>query len=158
MKKFVVLFLIAAFVSLNAFAAESGTLSLSGSISPTLSVVVAAFGTANTTLDLTTTPSGTGTKVGTATFTTNRPSWKIYVTSTNSSKLNGDVGGEFLAYTFSIGTLSVDETLAATDTTPISMTAKAAGVSYDLLIKYTGSSTLAAATYTDTVTITVSAT
>jgi len=158
MKKLVLvsLFVLAGFGLV--FGANIGTLGVSGTISPTLAVVVTAGGGA-TTLDLATTT--TGTTVGTAKFTTNNKTWKIALHSTNGSKLKASGVTDEVAYTFSLGTLLVGATLpsALPGTPQVNMTAKtaAAGDDYDMIIIYTGVANLTAATYSDTITVTVSA-
>jgi len=160
MKKLVVvsMFLLAAlgFVS----AATTGTLGLSGTVAPTLSTEISAAGAA-TTLDLTATQ--TGLVVGSAKFITNNKTWKIALHSANGSKLKATGIDDEVPYTFSLGTISgmTGLTLPASlpGTPQGSMTGKtaAAGDSYNMILIYTGVANLTAATYTDTITVTVSA-
>jgi|GEM_PF-4912723 len=141
-------------------AATTGSLGLAGTIAPTLSVEVTAAGAA-TALDLATTQSGL--VVGSAKFITNNKTWKIAVHSTNGSKLKATGISDEVAYTFSLGTISgmTGLTLPATlpGTPQGSMTGKtlAAGDSYNMILIYTGVANLTAATYEDTITVTVTA-
>ena len=140
-------------------AATSGTLALSGTLADQISVSVAAE-TAASNLDLATTQSSPGLKVGTATFNSNRTSWKIRVWSTNGSALKN--GSETLSYTFSVGTLTGGTNLTLPNSRPgtaqIDMSGKASSAAYDLLLMYTGSTSLTAGlSYTDTITIEIAA-
>ncbi len=140
-------------------AGTSGSIALSGTVAATLDVVVLADTGAGS-LDLTASQSAK--LIGTAKFTTNRASWKIKVYSTNGSKLMN--GTEFLLYTFTLGGLTSLQgvTLGAgsTNATVQSMTAKtpSGGDTYNATIGYTGSSGLTEGSYTDSVTIEISAT
>jgi hypothetical protein len=141
-------------------AATDGTLGLQGAVTANLSVAISA-GAAATTLDLTATQ--TGLVVGSAKFITNNNTWKIAVNSTNGSKLKASGISDEVAYTFSLGTISgmTGITLPASvpGTPQGSMTGKtpALGSSYDMILIYTGVANLTAATYTDTITVTVTA-
>lgn len=162
MKKLVLvsLFVLAGFGLV--FGATTGTLAVQGVVASILSVEVTSV-TGYNALDLATTT--TGTTVGSAKIISNNKSYKVAVHSANGSKLkSADTEiTEFVAYTFKldgITGLTTAVTLPSSLPTPQgSMTGKTAvaGDSFDMILIYTGVASLTATTYTDTITITVSA-
>ena len=151
MKKFAVLMLLVAFSTGLAF--SQNTLTISATVAASVSVSVA--NTNAQALTLTTAGSQTK-KVGEATFSSNTTGWTVSVSSANNGVLLGTLGSS-VAYTLLIadimGTSTALTTAAKTFSQSLTMDALMKNVS----ITYTGVPTLAADTYSDTVTITVSA-
>ena len=157
MKKYVLAVLaVVAFASLQGFAATTATLNLTGTVSPTLSVSVAAAPAAST-LDLTL--DVTDLVVAAVTEKSNMASgYDLWVTSSNKGAFTG-VNSDRLGYAFKFGSTSLDLSAAFS---PIlgnyfEKTTQAGLVSA-VSISYSGSAAnLFAGTYTDTVTFTIAA-
>lgn len=157
MKKFGIAMIMFIGLSSLAFGATTGNLVMTGTMSDKLDLVVAANGTA-TALDLGTTQ--TDLVVGTATISSNRTSWKIYLWSDNGSKLK--TGDQELAYTFSIGALTggTDITLPAAKpvAAQVDMATKLNAQAYNLSLSYTVNNQLTSqGGYTDTVRLEIAA-
>jgi len=150
MKKFVVLMLLVVVVTATAFSAD---LVISATVAASVSVSVANTNA----VPLTLTTAGAQTKkVGEATFSSNTTGWTVSVSSLNNGVLLGGAGAS-VAYTLQIADIMGTSTALTTAVKTFSQTLKMNALVKDVSITYTGVPTLAADTYSDTVTITVSA-
>ena len=145
-------------LSLSTFAATSGSLNLSGSVSPKLSIVVNP-NAASTTLDLSTSQSNL--LVGTTLEKSNsKTGYTISVRSANGGKLGHEESNpaDVLAYTMNYGSFS--GSLTTSDQTAVDVNStQIGGLSRDIKINYTGLAPedMKSGSYADTVTFTITA-
>lgn len=147
--------MIGSFVLLtDAVAAVTGTLTLSGSIAQNISVAVNALGAA-TALDLTATQ--TDLAVATVNEVSNAHNgYKITASSANNGRIKEATLADFVSYTIKYnGGTAVTPTTAAQDVKTMSTGGGRTVATSNVSISYTGSSTLAAGSYSDTITFTI---
>jgi hypothetical protein len=159
-KKLLTILLVLLLASSSLFAAITGNLGLSGSVSLTQSITVTGAGVFDN-LDLTATQ--TTLKIADIVATSNFKAYLIKASSTNAGQLLGaivaDNGTEYMDYQIQLLSASVTGTFTTMTTTPATIytgTAKATDYAIALNIKYTGKSDLQSDIYTDTVTLTIS--
>jgi len=139
-----------------AFADTTASLTLSGIVAKSASIsVVAAPGASN--LSLTSTPSSPVT-VATVTEICNSTSgYTVTVASANSGNLKGAISGNTDAVAYTLYQNGSAVTLSSSAATMLTASSKTTGTSQTLTINYAGNSSLAADTYSDTLTFTIAA-
>lgn len=139
-----------------AHSATSGTLTLSGTIGSIISIVVTPNAAASS-LDLTS--SQTDLLVGTVSESSNAINgYRILAKSTNASKIKHSTASDFVGYTMKYGGGSA-VTLTTSDQAVKNQTVGGNynGVSSNVTVSYTGSSSLTAGSYSDLITFTIEA-
>lgn len=137
------------------FAATSGTLLLQGVVAKKLSITVSPE-TASAALDLTT--SQTNLKVASVNEKSNSKSgYSVTISSTNHGNLKRADGPEVFAYTMKYGGSAVN--LSAAGTSFNHTESSSVNIDKDLAISYTGATaeSMVEGTYTDTLTLNISA-
>lgn len=157
--KFAALILGKMFIMGKAYPASTGTLTLTGTVSPVLNIIVNP-NTIATTLDLTTTQ--TDLVVASVTEQSNsNTGYKITLSSANNSNLKRSGGTELKAYTLKYNGTTVG--LGSSSSTPIVAKTVSSGVpvtnTSNVSISYTGqaASSMVAGTYSDVITLAIQA-
>lgn len=142
--------IILALLTLPAFSATTGVLNLKGTIAQILEVSIVPE-TLATTLPLTTSQSNV--KIATITERSNsHTGYKVSVSSQNLGKLKRSSGTDFLIYTITYNNNAVN--LITGQTFTYSFT-NAAPIDREVKITYTGTDSLTAGDYTDSITFTI---
>ncbi len=140
-------------------AATTGSVNLSGSVGQSCNITVSAQSIASS-LDLTTTSAGT--TVANVTETCNdKLGYNVSLATTNGTTtglFKGPSGNtDTLAYTVTYNGVAKTFSSGSTNATTATARTAAGGVTKALAIAFTGSSSLNADTYTDTLTLTMTA-
>lgn len=153
--KLIITLAFAAIVSLPVSAATTGTLTLTGTVSGNVEIIVTPEAAASS-LDLLN--NATDLKVATVTEKSNT-GYEVTVSSSNSAELVGQnaAAPDSLAYSLKYAGVVVNFTAGSALITDTTSQTGAGGVDKDLTISYTGNSNLQADTYEDTLTFTITA-
>lgn len=145
------------FMSSVADAATTGTLSLSGTVGATISISVDSSNGNAAALDLSTTQ--TTLNIATVTENSNSSSgYTISAKSTNGSSLNHSSLPDNVPYTIKYAGGSAVTLTTSNQTVKTQATGGVySGVTSAVTIQYTGTTSIAAGTYTDTITFTIAA-
>lgn len=155
MKKFALVALFAMVMFGSAFAATSGTVSITGTVAAQFSLTLPG----NYTGTMSDGASEVNTwSIGNVSVVSNYKNWTISVASTNSGYLIHSVDNtEKVQYSMTLGSLATDQSLGSTWTSAAQARTPKTGSSYALSIKFTASATdfWQTGTYTDTLTVSI---
>ena len=163
MKKFALMCLVLILLGGHSWAETNGSVALSGFVASKMSMTLVNTPTNLTSLDLTVSQSALS--LGSVNFIANRKSWYVRVYSTNGSRMVN--GTDFISYTFtitdatmfpSIQGVTLGAGLANAVTQTMTKNTAMNGDLYGMTMSYTGRSDLAFGTFTDTITIVITAT
>jgi hypothetical protein len=155
MKKFILVSLFALAALGFASAATTGTVAMTGTVAPQLSLTLPSTFTA--TMDDTSGATNTW-SIGNVGVTSNYSSWTISVASTNGGFLKNTANAsETATYTMTLGSLATAKSLSSTRTSSAQTKTPKAGSTYALSIAFTASTTTfwQTGTYSDTLTVTI---